>query len=126
MEIVFIILTILGLSLFEIITSIDNAVINAEVLSGMSQKARRWFLTYGFFFAVFIVRGFLPFLIIWAAMPGLGPIEVLGISFQGSEATRTAVEHAAPLLLQGGGVFLMFLLSLLSPGKKFLRPQLAP
>lgn len=109
MEIIFILFTILGLSLFEIITSIDNAVINAEVLSGMSKKARRWFLTYGFFFAVFVVRGFLPFLIIWAAMPSLGPIEVLGISFQGSEATKEAVEHAAPILLLGGGVFLMFL-----------------
>ncbi len=109
MEIIFILFTILGLSLFEIITSIDNAVINAEVLSGMSKKARRWFLTYGFFFAVFVVRGLLPFLIIWAAMPSLGPIEVLGISFQGSEATKVAVEHAAPLLLLGGGVFLMFL-----------------
>jgi hypothetical protein len=109
MEILFIILTILGLCLFEVITSIDNAVINAEVLSGMSKKARRWFLTYGFFFAVFVVRGILPFLIIWAAMPSLGPIEVLGISFKGSEATKAAVEHAAPLLLLGGGVFLIFL-----------------
>ncbi len=109
MEIIFILLTILGLSLFEIITSIDNAVINAEVLSGMSKKARRWFLTYGFFFAVFVVRGLLPFLIIWAATPSLGPIEVLGVSFSGSEATKAAIEHAAPLLLLGGGVFLMFL-----------------
>lgn len=109
MEILAIILTIFGLSLFEIITSIDNAVINAEVLSGMSKKARRWFLTYGFFFAVFVVRGILPFLIIWAALPSLGPIEVLGISFQGSEATKKAVEFAAPILLLGGGVFLLFL-----------------
>lgn len=109
MEIIFILFTILGLSLFEIITSIDNAVINAEVLSGMSKKARRWFLTYGFFFAVFVVRGLLPFLIIWAATPSLGPIEVLGVSFSGSEATKAAIEHAAPLLLLGGGVFLIFL-----------------
>ena len=109
MEIIFILFTILGLSLFEIITSIDNAVINAEVLSGMSKKARRWFLTYGFFFAVFVVRGLLPFLIIWAATPSLGPIEVLGVSFSGSEATKAAIEHAAPLLLLGGGVFLVFL-----------------
>jgi len=34
MEIMLIVLAIVGLSLFEIITSIDNAVINAEVLSG--------------------------------------------------------------------------------------------
>lgn len=104
-----ILLTILGLCVFEVITSIDNAVINAEVLSGMSKKARRWFLTYGFFFAVFVVRGVLPFLIIWAATPSLGPIEVLGVSFSGSEAAKEAIETTAPLLLLGGGVFLMFL-----------------
>lgn len=109
MEILLIILTIVGLSLFEIITSIDNAVINAEVLSGMSKKARRWFLTYGFFFAVFVVRGVLPFLIIWLATPGLSPIEVLGVSFSGSEASKEAIDHVAPLLLLGGGVFLIFL-----------------
>lgn len=109
MEIVFIILTILGLSAFEIITSVDNAVINAEVLSTMSARAKRWFLTYGFFFAVFVVRGVLPFLIIWAATPSLGPIEVLGVSFSGSEKVKDAIEHTAPLLLLGGGVFLVFL-----------------
>ncbi len=109
MDLAFIILTILGLCVFEVITSIDNAVINAEVLSGMSKKARRWFLTYGFFFAVFVVRGLLPFLIIWAATPSLGPIEVLGISFSGSEAAKDAIQHTAPLLLLGGGMFLVFL-----------------
>src|SRR3989344_5737542 len=109
MEIVFIILTILGLCLFEVITSIDNAVINAEVLSGMSQKARRWFLTWGFFIAVVVVRGILPFLIIWAAVPGIGPFEVLGVSISGSGVAKAAVEKAAPLLLIGGGTFLIFL-----------------
>lgn len=109
MEYLAIIVTILGLSLFEIITSIDNAVINAEVLAGMSKKARRWFLTYGFFFAVFVVRGVLPFLIIWAATPSLGPIEVLGVSFGGESAAAEAIKHTAPFLLLGGGMFLIFL-----------------
>lgn len=109
MEFIFILLTIIGLCLFEVITSIDNAVINAEVLSGMSQKARRWFLTYGFFFAVFVVRGVLPFLIIWAATPSLGPIEVLGVSFSGNEAAKAAIDKTAPMLLLGGGIFLVFL-----------------
>jgi hypothetical protein len=57
MEILFIVLTVVGLSLFEIITSIDNAIINAEVLGTMGQKARKWFLTWGIFFAVFVMRG---------------------------------------------------------------------
>ena len=109
MEFIFIALTILGLSLFEAITSIDNAVINAEVLSGMEARARRWFLTWGFFFAVFVVRGLLPFLILWSAVPCLGPFDVLGVSFGGNEAAKNAIEETAPLLLLGGGIFLVFL-----------------
>ena len=81
MEIGFLLLTILGLSLFEIITSVDNAIINAEVLSGMSQKARRWFLLYGFLFAVFVVRGLLPFLIVFIANPQLGALGVITAAF---------------------------------------------
>jgi len=65
MEILFIIITIFGLSLFEIITSVDNAIINAEVLSTMSERAKRWFLFWGILFAVFVIRGLLPFVIIW-------------------------------------------------------------
>lgn len=107
MEIWFILLTILGLSLFEIITSIDNAVINAEVLSGMSQKARRWFLTYGFFFAVFVVRGFLPFLIIWTVNPSISPFQLL--TLEGGAVVRESIEQGAPVLLIAGGVFLIFL-----------------
>ena len=109
MEIIFIILTILGLSLFEIITSIDNAVINADVLSGMGQKARRFFLTWGFFFAVIVVRGVLPFLIILLALPGIGPFEILGVTLGGSPAAKEAIDEAAPALFMGGGVFLIFL-----------------
>lgn len=52
MDIFSIILIIIGLILFETISSIDNAVINAEVLSTMSMRARRWFLFYGLLFAV--------------------------------------------------------------------------
>ena len=107
MEILVILLTIIGLSLFEIITSIDNAVINAEVLSGMSKKARRWFLTFGFFFAVFVVRGVLPFLIIWIANPSINPLSLLSLG--GGSAARDAIEHSAPILLIAGGVFLLFL-----------------
>ena len=109
MEIVFIILTILGLSLFEVITSIDNAIINAEVLSGMSQKARRWFLLWGFLFAVFVVRGALPFLIVWFANPSLGPIGVLTAAFSNDPTIIDAIEKSSPLLLMAGGVFLVFL-----------------
>lgn len=109
MEIIFILFTILGLSLFEVITSIDNAVINAEVLSGMSKKAQRWFLLWGFLFAVFIVRGFLPFIIIFLANPQLGPFGVLGATFNNDPHVVEAIDASAPFLLLGGGVFLTFL-----------------
>lgn len=103
------ILTVLGLCLFEIISSIDNAVINAEVLGTMGKKSRRWFLVYGFFFAVFIVRGLLPWAIIWATLPSLGPIGSLTAAFSSDPSVHTAVEKSAPILLLGGGIFLVFL-----------------
>jgi hypothetical protein len=109
MEILFLILTVLGLSLFEIITSIDNAIINAEVLGGMSHRARRWFLLYGFFFAVFVVRGLLPFMIVWIANPDIGPLGVLTAAFSNDPKIIHAIEQSSPLLLLGGGVFLIFL-----------------
>lgn len=109
MELGFILLTILGLSLFEVITSIDNAIINAEVLRGMSLKARRWFLLWGFFFAVFVVRGLLPLLIVWIANPGVGLIGIFFAAFSSDPNIQEAIERTSPLLLLGGGVFLVFL-----------------
>lgn len=109
MGIISILLTVLGLSLFEVITSIDNAIINAEVLSGMSKKARQWFLVWGFLFAVFVVRGLLPFLIIWMANPGIGALGVITAAFSNDPKVAQAIERSSPLLLLGGGVFLIFL-----------------
>ena len=103
------IITVLGLCLFEIISSIDNAVINAEVLETMGKKGRKWFLLYGFFFAVFVVRGLLPWAIIWATMPSLGPIGALTAAFSNNPSVHTAIEQSAPILLLGGGIFLIFL-----------------
>ncbi|MBI2623445.1 MAG: DUF475 domain-containing protein [Candidatus Liptonbacteria bacterium] len=104
-----IILTILGLSLFEIVSSIDNAVINAEVLGTMSARGRRWFLLWGFLFAVICVRGLLPWLIIWATNPALGPIGALTATFSNDPRVTEAIAQSAPILLAGGGTFLVFL-----------------
>lgn len=109
MDIVGLLLVTFGLALFEIITSIDNAIINAEVLSGMSKKAQKWFMLWGFLFAVFVVRGALPFLIVWAANPGLGATGVLTAAFSNDPHVAEAIEASSPLLLLGGGVFLVFL-----------------
>jgi len=105
----FIVLTIFGLSLFEIITSIDNAIINTEVLKDMTQRARRWFLLWGFLFAVFVVRGLLPLLIVWITNPQLGLMGVFFAAFSQDPRIVQAIKATSPLLLLGGGVFLVFL-----------------
>src|SRR3989344_1809344 len=109
MELLPIILTISGLVLFEVISSVDNAIINAEVLSTMGQKMRKWFLFWGLLFAVFVVRGLLPWAIVWASLPSLGPIGALTATFSSDPKVVEAVENAAPVLLIGGGPFLLFL-----------------
>ncbi len=104
-----IILTILGLCIFEIVSSLDNAVVNAEVLGTMRPKARKWFLLWGILTSVFLVRGLLPWIIVWAASPGLGFFESFTATLSSDGTAAAAIEKAAPLLLCGGGVFLLFL-----------------
>ncbi len=109
MEIIFILLTVLGLSFFEIITSIDNAIINAEVLGGMSKKARKWFLTWGIITSVFLVRGLLPFLILYATAPQLGVMGVITAAFSNDPHVAETIKNSSHVLLIGGGIFLIFL-----------------
>lgn len=109
MDITSAILIVLGLALFESITSIDNAIINAEVLQGMQTRARRWFLTWGILIAVFGVRGVLPWLIVWVMTPGLGPLEAFTASLTGDPVALKAIQESSPVLLMGGGVFFIFL-----------------
>lgn len=103
------VLIVLGLSFFEVITSIDNAIINAEVLSKMSQKARKWFLFWGLLIAVFLVRGLLPSLMLWATNPQLGLVEVFTATLTSDASVLAAIEETAPVLLMLGGVFMLFL-----------------
>ena len=109
MEIGTMVVTVLGLVLFEVISSIDNAVINAEVLGTMGKKGRKWFLLWGFFFAVFVVRGLLPWIIVWATVPSLGPIGAFTATFSNDPSIHNAIDSSAPILLMGGGIFLVFL-----------------
>lgn len=103
------ILIVAGLVLFETVASVDNAIINAEVLSTMGQKARKWFLVWGLLIAVFLVRGLIPWLIIWAVSPSLGPIGALTATFSSNPAIHEAIELSSPILLIAGGIFMIFL-----------------
>ncbi|WP_048067310.1 DUF475 domain-containing protein [Methanospirillum hungatei] len=109
MELFTIILTIIGLCMFEIICSIDNAIINAEVLGSMQPKYRRWFLLWGILFAVFLVRGLLPLLLVWFSTPELTLWEAFTAMFSDNPDIKEAIETSSPILLIGGGTFLIFL-----------------
>ena len=98
-----------GLFVFETITSIDNAIINAEVLHTMKPKSRKWFLLWGFIIAVFAVRGLLPWLIVWLTTPALGPWGAVTAAFSGDQRVVEAVEMSSPVILAGGGTFMIFL-----------------
>ncbi|HJJ44185.1 MAG TPA: DUF475 domain-containing protein [Methanocorpusculum sp.] len=109
MDILYAVLIVIGLCVFETIASIDNAIINADILSTMKEWARKWFLVWGLLIAVFVVRGLLPWIIIWVSAPSLGPIGALTATFSGDGAAAAAIEASAPYLLLGGGVFLALL-----------------
>lgn len=132
MDITGAILTVAGLALFESITSVDNAIINAEVLAGMQARARKWFLTWGILIAVFGIRGIMPWLIVWVMTPGLGPWQALTATLTADPAAQAAIQASAPVLLLGGGVFFIFLFfhwlfmeekSYGLPGEKFFAAQ---
>jgi hypothetical protein len=103
------IFTIIGLSLFETVSSVDNAIINAEVLGTMSRRARKWFLTWGMLVAVFVVRGLLPFVIVWSFNNTLSIGQVLSAAWSSDPLVQESIHKSAPILLVAGGVFLIFL-----------------
>ncbi|MFH0971788.1 MAG: DUF475 domain-containing protein [Candidatus Micrarchaeota archaeon] len=104
-----IIFTLIGLILFEVILGIDNAIINAHVLKTMSERAKRWFLVWGILIAVFLVRGLLPWFIVFLSNPALGPIGAFSASFSGDQAVIDQLEAAKPVLLIVAGVFMILL-----------------
>lgn len=109
MDLISWILIILWLTAFETISSIDNAIINAEVLTTMKPKYQRWFLLRWILIAVFLVRGLLPWLIMYFTAPQLGFIGSLTATFSNNPQTHTIIEQAAPILMIGGWIFLVFL-----------------
>ncbi len=100
---------VVGLMLFEIISSIDNAVVNADVLVTMSERARKWFLFYGILIAVFLIRGLLPLVIVYFANPSLGLVGSFWATFSSDPAVKESIEKSTPILLAGGGIYLVFL-----------------
>jgi uncharacterized protein len=114
-------IVVFGLALFEAISSVDNAVVNAHVLKTMPEKYRRIFMFWGILFAVFVVRGALPFAIVWIANPSLSILQVIAAAFSRDSNIESYLETSKPLLLIGGGVYLVmvFLAWLFIEEKKY-------
>jgi uncharacterized protein len=98
-----------GLVVFEVVNSVDNAIVNAHVLNTMSLIWRKRFLFIGIITSVFIVRFLLPLLILWISAPTLSFQDVLASFVGGSHQTVDAIDSAKPIILAFGGVFLLYL-----------------
>jgi len=102
------ILTVVGLCLFETISSIDNAIINAEVLRTISQgqalvpdlgnRSGRFCRKRAFALA------YCP-----GDEYGIGPFGALTATFSSDPSVQESIEKSAPMLMAGGGIFLVFL-----------------
>ncbi|OGL74347.1 hypothetical protein A3D72_00810 [Candidatus Uhrbacteria bacterium RIFCSPHIGHO2_02_FULL_57_19] len=103
------IVVLLGLVVFEIVNSIDNAIVNAHVLRTVSARARRWFLIWGILTAVVVIRGVLPFLIVWLSASELSFVEALRATFGGDAEIGHIIEEKKFIILMGGGIFLALL-----------------
>lgn len=96
------------LTVLEITFSFDNAVVNAKLLGHMSPWWQRFFMTFGIFIAVFVVRFALPILIV-AMTSGLGFLEVVTLAINDPTTYSSELHKAAPAIDSFGGVFLLMI-----------------
>ncbi len=100
---------ILGLVVFEIVSSVDNAIVNAHVLKTMSVKWRKIFLVWGIFTAVFLIRGLLPLTVVWLSVPEIGFMGALRSVIDSPPEIAELIEARKGIILIGAGVFLLLL-----------------
>jgi hypothetical protein len=104
-----VLIIILGLIVFETVSSVDNAVVNAHVLKTMSKKWRKIFLFWGIIFAVFVIRGLVPLLVVWLSVPEIGFMGAFHAAFSGSPDFKQLIEERKGVILLGAGVFMVLL-----------------
>ncbi len=98
--------TVVILTLLEVTFSFDNAVINSRILVTLSQFWQKLFLTVGIVLAVFVVRFFVPLLIV-AITAGLGIGEVVNLAFNDPHKYSEELHHSAHMIDAFGGTFLL-------------------
>lgn len=97
---------VVALSALEISLSFDNAVVNARVLSRMSEHWQRRFLTWGMPVAVFGIRFVLPVFIVSAAA-FISPWAVTVLAFADPAEYARLLFAADPVIHAFGGSFLL-------------------
>lgn len=100
---------IIGLLVFEVVSSVDNAIVNAHVLKTMSVRWRRIFLFWGILTAVFLVRGLLPLTIVWLSVPEIGFSGAFHSMFKSSPEITELLKARQGIILIGAGVFLLLI-----------------
>jgi len=103
------IIIILGLIIFEIVSSVDNAIINAHILKTMSVKWQKIFLFWGILTAVLIIRGLLPLIVVWLSVPEMGFLGAFHAAIEGSPKFAQLLEERKGIIMIGAGVFLLLL-----------------
>lgn len=103
------IIIIIGLVVFEIISSIDNAIVNAHVLKTMTAKWRKIFLFWGIITAVFVIRGVLPLLVVWLSVPEIGFLGAMKAILDPNSGVAQLMEERKGIILIGAGIFLLLL-----------------
>ena len=94
------------LTILEVTLSFDNAVVNARVLTHMSEKWRNRFLTWGMLIAVLGTRIVLPVLIVSVSV-ALSPLAVAKLALFAPEEYAHLLEGARYAIYAFGGVFLL-------------------
>ena len=96
------------LILVEITFSFENAIINAKVLSGVSEFWRKIFLTVGILIAVFGMRLVFPIVIV-AVTAGLPMSDVIDLALNQPDKYADELNQAHVSIAAFGGMFLLML-----------------
>lgn len=97
--------TTLLLVILEVTLSFDNAVVNARVLSQLSEKWQRRFLTWGILISVVLTRAFLPIIIV-AVSTGASIVFIGQIALADPLHYAELLEGAHSIIASFGGMFL--------------------
>jgi uncharacterized protein len=98
-----------GLVVFEVVNSIDNAIVNAGVLKTMNALWRKRFLFIGILTSVFLVRFLLPLIIVWISVPTISAPDIFKAFLGQSQVAADAIEAQKPIILMFGAIFLIYL-----------------